>query len=234
VSLAHRKTPPVLCEGKPLQVWILENSSGNPAVRAPLLALGRSAVPELINLVNAKDPFPTRQLWTLASLLPPRAQKAVAPQLRPLQADQVHAAAAQWLGILGQDATSAVPALVHAMQDRNGTVCWSAATALGRIGTNSLTALIDALRTKRQTLREAATSALGSLGPGASPAVAVLVNNLADTDPQLRASTAWTLGRIGPSAKAAVPELVRLSEDQDPAVRLAAKDTLNRLSNPVD
>jgi HEAT repeat protein len=210
---------------------MLENSSGDPKLRAPMLALGTRAVPELIRLVDAKDPFPTRQLWSLAALLPPRAQKFVLPKLNPLQADQIHAAAAQWLGILGHDATSAVPALAHAMQDPNGTVCWSAATALGQIGTNSLSALIDALRTKRRTLREAATAALGSLGPGAGPALPLLLTNLADTDPQLRASTIWTLGRIGSPAKVAVPELIRLSEDSDPAVRLAAEDTLKRLGN---
>ncbi len=224
--------PHLLCQGKPLQIWIVENSSGDPKVRPALLALGTNAVPELMLLVETKDPFPTKQLWTLASRLPTRAQKFLLPRLHPPQADRIRAVAAQWLGILGHDATPAVPILARALHDPNETLCWSAATALGRIGTSSLPALIAALQSRKKPAQEAATFAVAFLGPAGAPAIPALVRNLRDPDPQIRAASASTLGQIGAPAKAARQELNRLAEDNDAAVRFAAKDTLTRIKEP--
>jgi HEAT repeat protein len=101
------------------------------------------------------------------------------------------------LEAMGQDAVAAVPALVHALSDRDRFVRWAAARALGKVHP-----------------------------PRPETVVAALAALLSDADPDLRLTAATSLREYGSQARAAVPALLILSRSSDPEQRVAAIRTL--------
>ena len=165
--------------------------------------------------------------------------------------DKVAIAAILALGMIGPEATAAVPELVRALRDDDPRVRWFAAGALASIGPGakaSVPALIEALRSKDVAtggevtfwngamsredgpIRLAAAVALGRIGPESRAAVPDLVRALRDPDARVRSETAQALGAIGPAAGAAVAELVRMmSRDADDEVADLAAEALGRI-----
>lgn len=108
--------------------------------------------------------------------------------------EEIRAAAAANLGVLGSEAKSAVATLADALtRDKS-----------------------------RQVRRECAKS-LGKIGKDAKDAVKALSTALADQDEQLRMNAAIALGEIGPAAQPALPALAQaLQKDKTEEFRDAA------------
>lgn len=111
--------------------------------------------------------------------------------------------------------TSAIPALVKALNDTNWQVRRYAAEALGKIGDVSVVPdLIQAFESSTRTVRRYVTEALGKIGD--ISAVPILIKALKDTDSLVRWSAAKALQEIATKQptvylREAIPELKRLS-----------------------
>ncbi len=133
---------------------------------------------------------------------PPYQGRSVAELERMLgDADaKVQTQGAYGLGLLGEKAAPAVPALAKALKANNVLV------------------------------RQQAAGALGQVGPGAAEAVPALVEALADPEWTVRRQAAVTLGRIGAPARAAAEAaLERCTRDANKLVRKAAQEALGKL-----
>jgi hypothetical protein len=119
--------------------------------------------------------FTTNASPARIELLRAQADKAVPPLIRALSDldELTRARAATSLGLLGQKAEIAVPALIHNLQETNGwRVPASAAHGLGRFGTNAVAAL-PALKAiaghPDSRVREAVATAIQSIETQAEP-----------------------------------------------------------------
>jgi hypothetical protein len=92
-------------------------------------------------------------------------------------------------------------------------------------------ALIDALQSDHTLVRESAAVALGQIGPEAREAVPALIKALADREWTVRRFAAQALGRIGPDARSAVGALEKLRNDRDQLVRKAAQEALPKVKS---
>src|SRR5262249_37130950 len=82
------------------------------------------------------------------------------------------------LGLIGNDAKDALPALVDALEEKDESVRLIACAALGKIGPVALPVLINALQHHYQDIRCEAARAIASIGPKALSAVPALVDCL--------------------------------------------------------
>ncbi|HYC58398.1 MAG TPA: HEAT repeat domain-containing protein [Thermoanaerobaculia bacterium] len=135
--------------------------------------------------------------------------------------------AAEKLGAIGADATSAIASLAAASRDPQNLVRLYAARALGEIGSrNAVPALIAALRDERANVRAQAALAIYKIGDDANvrkAAVPVLIKDLEDESDRFYA--VQTLEELGPRATSAVPalqELLRKTTDR------STHDSINR------
>jgi len=136
------------------------------------------------------------------------------------------------LGRIG--AADAVPALIQALHDEEGSVRSVAAHILPAIDLTSATpaipTLIQALHDEDGFVRSVAAHTLGKIGPGAATAVPALIQALHDEDGFVHSVAAHTLGKIGPGAATAVPALIQALHDKDGFVlRSAAALALGKI-----
>src|SRR5579871_4465798 len=134
---------------------------------------------------------------------------------------------------LGQDASSAIPALVGALNDPDKFVRWGATRILGKFGpaAGEVVALRLALLLTDSDLdvRLAAVAALERLGPAAQPATADLCRTLSSTDAELRLAALRALRTIGdPDEHEAIAEVSLALRDPDFRVRLTAAQVLGK------
>jgi HEAT repeat protein len=143
--------------------------------------------------------------------------------------------AADALGLLRANASTAVPDLIAALEHPNGNIRQRAAQALGRIGPpakQAIPALSRAVDTEdliplyRGIVVRAAVEALGGIGPDG---VEALRDALRHDNSYARRWAAITLGKLGPAASAAVPDLIDALHDDDEYVRLDASRALRRI-----
>jgi HEAT repeat protein len=147
---------------------------------------------------------------------------------------RVRAEAADDLGLIGKQASAAVPALLEALQDPDGLVRVRAAGALARIDPDNraaVPALLRGMKDPDRPVRKAAAEALGDVDPEAGDAVPALLQALRDADPDVRWAAVEALGRIGPGAEAAIPALVEALTDK--TVGLIAADALGGIGPPA-
>ena len=147
------------------------------------------------------------------------AQEAQLKQLASPSAAQRRIAAAA-LGAMGKDAAKAVPALVKALEDRNGLVRQQVILALGEIGderaVDPLAALVAGpdLRT-----RQLAARSLGRIGGRAEP---VLRAALTAKQSATRAAAALGLTELKTKTDATRAALAKAMTDSSPLVRAQA------------
>ena len=130
---------------------------------------------------------------------PPYEGRSVA-DLERMLADpkpSVQAQGAFGLGLLGDKAKPAVPALTKALGSPDTLVRQQAALSLGQIGdAGAVPALAKALGDKEWTIRRQAAAALGAIGPPAREAEAVLRKCERDAHAPVRKAATEALGRI--------------------------------------
>jgi HEAT repeat protein len=196
---------------KSIKPLALKAVAGDPKAVAQLRALGSSAVPGLVKLLEYQDPYLRCQAWALAAKLPRRLGRALLAKAGQLGSSDVRAAGAKALALLGPQAEAAAPNLLRALHDPEQYVAMEAAAALGRIGKPSIAGLTTALADTNTVVRHAAAYGLGEIGADAEPAVPELIKTLEDRDPAVRSSTSYSLELIG------FPALVALSNVIDHA-----------------
>jgi HEAT repeat protein len=126
---------------------------------------------------------------------------------------RIRRGAAEVLGDLGSRAGESVPALVHALQDKEESVRVSAARALGAIGEpTAIQPLILALNDLLPSVRSSSAEALGRMR--AVSGVTAVTEKLSDPDTTVRIKAAQALWRIDRNAELAVPVLIRALRDR--------------------
>lgn len=183
---------------------------------------------------------------------------------------EVRLQAAGSLELLGSSATGAVPALSRLLETGSPKEKVRVAGALARIDPSSgprvTSVLVEMARSSARgvSIRLDAIRLLGEQGPAARPeAMSVLVNLLADSNPDVRSGAgkvlgqmgsaampalldclkdrdrgirylaAEALGDIGPPAREAAPALIRLLKDRENAVRTSAETALLKIGSPA-
>ncbi|MBC7816629.1 MAG: HEAT repeat domain-containing protein, partial [Planctomycetaceae bacterium] len=146
------------------------------------------------------------------------------------------------LGEIGSDSSTAIPALVKVVKDRDWVAAELAAEALGKIGRESVPSLVSLLRQNGKEVRSRAAYGLKIVGQAAEPAVSLLIEGLQEdgirydidaliavgpaavpalveslTNPKLRPHATEALVGIGSDAESAVAALVVMlgSDDGD-------------------
>ncbi|MDW8308068.1 MAG: HEAT repeat domain-containing protein, partial [Verrucomicrobiales bacterium] len=158
---------------------------------------GSNAVPGLLVLLHARDPWWREKIWQWLPKLPLRWSVRIAQRVGSPTATLTREAAARGLGLLGTNAAAAAPELARALRDPQGRIRQEAALALLRIGPAAVPHLTDALRDGSPQVRQAAAFALGEIGPAARAAVPMLAHRLGDGDEWVRRTCAGTLARLG-------------------------------------
>lgn len=196
------QTRPVRYDGKTIRSWAMLVAAPDPKVRDEVRSefkrLGSNAVPVLIQMVQEKDPAFRTGIWLTVPRLPPSLRRLILRNVAWTNAVEVRVAAARSLAIVGPEAYTAIPALEHALHDREMRVRLEAAAALGRIGRESVLVLMRGLEDKDPEIRHAAAYGLGEVGLDAQPAIPLLTQALQDTNQQVRASAAYSLKLIQP------------------------------------
>jgi HEAT repeat protein len=220
-------------QGKTIAAWSMQISSMSPQERqeaeAFFKAMGARAVPELIRLVNSREPVWRKMLWANTLKLGFQLRLKLLRHSKVPAEELVHSAAARALAIIGPEAKPAVPALGHVLCGKERAARWDAAMALGRIGKDSVAVLTRVLPDKDPEIRCAALSGLSGVGAGAEPAIPAVMEMLKDEKDDVRAGAVYCLAAIGPRA---VPALVQAIERERGLVRRGAARVFLRLSVP--
>ena len=175
---------------------------------AAFQAMGTKAVPELARLLRADDARWRKLTWAHMSWLPRRMRGPVLERVSTLNAYLMHPAAARALGRLGPGAAAAEPDLVRALQDKVNGTYWEAGRALGRIGKPAVPDLMQALLDKDTLVRCAAANGLGEAGADAAPAVAALVQMMKRGSENEQQTATRSLGQIGDPAVAPLIDIL--------------------------
>jgi HEAT repeat protein len=140
--------------------------------------------------------------------------------------------AAMILGLMGEQAQGAVPALIEAMRDEDAQVRRMVTAALSEIGPASRTAvpaLVTALRDRHEAVRCRAALSLAELGSSARNAVATLVVALQDPSIMVRRWAAFALGEVGPKAVSAMQALIELLREPSVITRMIAVVAIRKI-----
>jgi HEAT repeat protein len=189
--------PRLRYQGKSVKAWAKLAHSGDGNAVAALKAMGTNAVPELIGLLQTKEPWLRRQVWSFQGKAPMGLRRKLLSKVGFPDAADLRAAAATSLGIIGTNARPAVPFLAQTLQDPAHQTCYEASAAMARIGKASVPFLIEALGNTDPNRRRSFVSALGQIGPDAEAAVPALIETLKDPDQTVRSYAAFALGSIG-------------------------------------
>ncbi len=150
-------------------------------------------------------------------------------QLSSLQ-KQMRLAAADELGLLGNSAGDAIPALAAALADEYEPVALNAAYALAGMGTPAVPALIAGLQSAD---KDTARNAAYGLAAAGRPAADALIDQLEHEAAQTRGYAAFALGEIGLAgsdlADAGVAGLEKLVNDPDEWVRRNTAEALGTI-----
>jgi HEAT repeat protein len=235
----------------PALIGLIRNDDADVRSRASvtLIAIGTAAKPATAALIDGlRWPDPEVRQF-VASALAAIGPEAVEPLIAALEDrdPRVRGGAVQALGLLGESARAAAPALVEVLfEDRP--LCeptlsaspdpgqWTLAgepaangphSALQAIGETATPLLLARLDRTDRTSKVKAIQALGRIGSGAKSVVPRLIGLL--DDPELRLEAASALGGFGSAARAAIPRLMDALRDPDPRFRARAAEALGRM-----
>ena len=126
---------------------------------------------------------------------------------------RIRRGSAEVLGDLGPRAIASVPALAHALNDKDGAVRAAAARGLGTIGAPSaVKPLIASLNDVNANVRATAAESLGKIR--ARESLPTLTEKLSDPETSVRVKAAQAIWRIDRDAELTVPVLVRALRDR--------------------
>jgi RNA polymerase sigma factor (sigma-70 family) len=215
----------------------------------------RASAAQYLGVIGNRDKSEPRQI--VVGLLPTRGQtvtllgadvREAVPFLERVLKDRdtnIRAMAAEALGKIGPDARAALPALLRLWEGKDDSpsvgVLTAVFKALWQIDPIAAARARVSVQGLNQRLPGRFRQWAGGAPPGAAGpavpievkrAIPILIQALADKDPDTRAGAATALGEIGPDAAAAIPALKRALQDENEAVRVAAAKALNRMRDP--
>lgn len=200
-------------------------------VLGPMGKRARSAVPQLLKLIEDKDK--NVRVWSLKALgdIDLRNTDVIAVVVRLLRDPDpdVRRVALNFVIQLGPAATGAAPALIDVLQDADAGIRLRACIAFRRLeadGKAGIPALIVRLSDYDPDVRAQATEALSRIGP---VAIKPLVGALKERDRNVRRGAAEALGWYGAEAKMTVIDLNEVAKDDDESVKAAATTALKRI-----
>ncbi|MDD3926865.1 MAG: HEAT repeat domain-containing protein, partial [bacterium] len=195
-----------------------------------LAAIGKSALPPLIALLNDKDVAVCKQAAVALRYFGPEAETAVNSLSAMLRSNNydICQTAVRSLGLIGPSATSAVPALIEkGLAGGQNLIQPEYADALGSIGRTAATAvpyLVNNLKTgPHDGYRRAAAEALGNIGVETPEVITALTAALSDPSKATGSAAATSLARFCPGA---VPALIACLKSDIALARLRAAGTL--------
>jgi HEAT repeat protein len=210
-------------QGRTLRAWSNTPKLTRDEWRTAVRAIGTNAIPLLLEMLEEEDSAVRRSAIRLA-----QAQHIVPVRLIP--ADARHRQAEDGFKALGEDADSAVPALVQLYEHSHSE--WSrnlAASVLGAMGPAAKAAVPQLVRGATGTnpvLRLTSLGALCEIHSEPDLVVPIFTNCLADPDAVARQYAIKGLGLFQKDARQAVPALLALLNDPDPDVRRCATNAL--------
>jgi len=187
--------------------------------------MGRNSVPALRTMLKTRESWYEKLFVQHGKTLPMGARTYLAKKIKPGRSGMYRVSAARALGVVGTNATAAVPDLVIAMNDID--LRWAAAQALASIGGPAISALASATTNKDMNIRHAAVYGLGQAGTNALPATEALLERVQDTNEEVRASAHYSLGQIG---RLGLPVVLQDFSTYDPARRIAALEAIKAMS----
>jgi len=204
------------------------NPANTNAATVAFQVMGRNAVPALRAMLKTRPSWYEKHYVQQRNKLPTRAQVYLAGKIRPGRSGMYRICAARALGIVGTNATEAVPDLAAALGDNDAR--WAAAQALASIGGPAITALASAATNIDANIRHAAVSGLGQAGTNALPAIEALLECVRDPAEFVRASALYSLGQIG---RPGVPVLLEAFSSDSSERREAATKALEGMNSPT-
>jgi hypothetical protein len=230
--------------GKKLSKWVRQYAIPNGYLRspqgtidAPMREMGTNAIPFLLEWIAYEQPAWKPKLEHVAN------EHYKFPGLRWLAADsreQLANGACAGFSRMGPKAEAAIPALAimatnsftNSNSERRAV---RAIWALSGLGTNALSPILMAFKIQ-PSVRIYAAYRLPDLGSNALPAVPVLIQFLADKDPDLAKWAAVALGKLKIFPSLVVPALTTGLSDSRPGLRLKCARALGDLgpeANPA-
>lgn len=190
-------------------------------------AMGSNAVPTLRAMLKSHEPWYAKLFVQQGKQLPANARGYLTGKIKPGRSGMYRVAAARALGVVGTNATAAVPDLVVALGDND--MRWAAAQALASIGGPAIPALATATTGNDANIRHAAVYGLGQAGTNAWPATTALLDRVLDTNESVRASALYSLTQIGRSG---MPMVLEAFSTDDPARRGASAEAIKAMNRP--
>jgi len=190
--------------------------------------MGRHAVPALRAMLKTRPSWYEKHFVQQRSRLPTGAQTYLAGKIKPGRSGMYRICAARALGIVGTNATEAVPDLAATLGDNDAR--WAAAQALASIGGPAIPALASAATNIDANIRHAAVFGLGQAGTNALPATEALLTCVRDPAEFVRASVLYSLGQFG---RPGVPVILEAFSSDSPERREAATKALEGMNSPT-
>lgn len=191
-------------QGRSVMAWVMELESSPQArqrqAEAALRSLGSDAVPTLIHTLSGRESLFLKPLLALRPILPGLVWRQLYRLFRPYEAEHGREMAARALGVLGQDAQSAIPVLCRALQSPSTRVSMSAADALTHMGKPAVPLLAGTMRGTNTHATHLAGTALAAIGPEAGEAIPTLIDTLKSTSAEARQGAGLALAGVGPAA----------------------------------
>jgi len=215
--------------------------------------LDESVVPALIAAVQDEDPHVRRgAILALSRNVGEAAtEEAVHKLIAAMHDDDLETRcnAADALGHVAPNGTSATTVLVAAMTDKHWMLRQKAVEALRAMRPNPaviepaevetierqdrelvVPALIDALDDEHRTVRQLVLDLIARIGRPAKAAVPALIEAFHNVDPHDRYLVARALGNIGPDAEEALPIMIRATQAKDEGLQKAAANAVKQIS----
>jgi len=193
------------CQGKhtsdwAAQLYTLSEPRGTNAAAVAFRAMSSNAVPALRALVNRREPRYEKTFLKYGRQIPVKPRTYLFQKLKPGRTIEYRLGAIQALGLIGPNATAALPELLEALAATDSRVRWMTAQNIAHLGPDAIAALIPLLTNADVHLRHAAVYALGEARTNALPAAPALIYRTMDTNESVRASAYYSLSRIGQEA----------------------------------
>src|SRR5438128_759532 len=144
-----------------------------------LQAMGTNGIPSLIKRLERRDPILKKPFLSLGPKLPLWVRRSFLRTFKPFDATSDRLAAVNGLAALG--AKAPVSPLINALRDPERQIAAQAAIALAHMGKPAVPGLIGALNDNDGSMRWMVCYALSMLGPSASEATPALIQQLTDS-----------------------------------------------------
>ena len=200
---------------------------GTNIARTAFQVMGQNAVPALRKMLRSRPSLYEKLFVQHGNKLPRGVRAYLSEKINPGRASMYRFAAVRVLGVMGTNATAAVPDLAAALSYND--IRFVAAQALTRMGETGIAPLASATTNNNVSVRHAAVYGQGQSGSNAWLATEVLLERVRDPAAEVRGSALYSLGRIGRPGMMLVLETLSTN---DPVRRATSLEAIRSMTNP--